>query len=431
MNKWLKQLQPLPFQDWVRRYPLERQKQLTAAHEQVRTLGFRKAYASVDCFIKNETSTTATDPRNISPRKDAFLATIGPYVSAVEHAAVSSPYLVKGCDIRERDKKLSRLLDYDFYWEIDHSRLDKNVDQTFITDFEDVLWETAFDREEHHDFFEAMKYTYWTMGLTAFAFMYFVAGTRVSGDAHTSIGNGTLCAFLQWVCNMRIPWNEWFSFHEGDDGLGAALSKWRHQIIANTMIMELFGFQLKLVLPPTIRASTFCGRSHTNIFGSLVSMCDLRRTLAKFHTTQSGLPGRRAVIAKAYSYWHTDSTSPIIGALCYTLLRVLKPTSSDVTHILRSTRLSSYEKERVLAGKRDHLGSWPNPDPELRVTADIRDGIGIDIQVAMENVFRHWLNMGIIPSEFPYICDTEIHVDDARATYMGPHYPMFVVPTHR
>jgi hypothetical protein len=418
----------MPFSEWVSRFPLCKQRELSEAREKVEGLGVQRGHARVDCFIKNETSVSGTDPRNISPRKPEFLATIGPYVSALEKLSHDCPYLVKGCNIDERDEKLSWLLDFPCFIETDQSRLDMNMDQPIIADFEMQLWAYLYPPAEHPVFHEMIQLCLETTGMTPFGFIYHVMGTRISGDAHTSILNGLWCRFMQWLCNLTIPKREWRSSHEGDDAIMGVSRRYELQVAFNTLLMWCMGFGVKLERYTDLQLSTFCGRRHVPTSIGLVSMCDLRRTLAKFHTTQSGLPGRRAILAKAFSYWSTDSRTPVIGPLCYSILSVLRPDNNDVTHILRSTRLGLYEKERILLGMRRQL-SFPTVLADLRAAADIRDGIGVSLQCALESAYLDWGRVGFIPANFPLIEVDELHVDDDRCTYMGPNYPIFRVPS--
>jgi hypothetical protein len=427
-NEWVTQLNPLPLEEWASRFPLNKRKQLIEANHKVYDFGVNKGIARVSCFIKNETSTTATDPRNISPRTPEFLSVVGPYVSALEKAAKAAPYLVKGRNIEDRDALLHRLDSFPFLMETDQERLDRNMDQPIIRDFEMEFWDHVFPSAEHFVFHEVMQLALTTTGLTPFALMYYVEGTRVSGDSHTSIMNGLFCRFMQWLCNYNLPPESWDSSHEGDDALTAGLLEYKNALIFLTNMMWLLGFGVKLQLPPSLAESTFCGRRHVPIPGGLRSMCDIRRTLAKFHITQSGLPGRRAIIAKAYSYWSTDSQTPIVGPLCYALLTVLAPTAHDYTHILRSQRISSWEKDKIVEGASRALKK-PEVLVEQRAVMDNHDNISIALQLSVESAFEKWLRQGFVPMQFPTILDADIHVDDHRSTYFGPDYPMFLVPT--
>jgi hypothetical protein len=427
-NQWLTQLNPLPLEEWASRFPINKRNQLIEAAHKVKTLGVSKGMARVDCFIKNETSVKATDPRNISPRTPEFLSTVGPYVSSLEHAAKHAPYLVKGLSMDERDAMLAYLDTFPFLMETDQERLDRNMDQPIIRDFEMELWDFVFPASEHPDFHEMMQLCLTTIGMTPFAFIYCVEGTRVSGDSHTSIMNGMWCRFMQWLCNYNLPRHAWASKHEGDDALTVGHHGHSHSLIFLTSLMWLLGFGVKLQLPPSMAESTFCGRRHVPIPGGMKSMCDIRRTLSKFHITQSGLPGRRAIIAKAYSYWSTDRDTPIVGPLCYALLTILKPTEHDVTHILRSQRITRWDKDKIVVGRAMQLEA-PNVRPELRAVMENHDGISVALQQAMESAFDNWMWLGFVPSQFPIIVDSEIAVDDVRSSYYGPHYPIFQVPT--
>lgn len=378
--------------------------------------------AIVSCFIKRETSIKCTDPRNISPRSDQFLVTLGPFISAIEHAACNCTYLVKGLNIESRDERLEPLGDYSNYIETDYSRFDSTIPPEYTRFVEAGFVHYCFDKDEYPDLALAMKFCERTDGVTPLGIGYRTTG-RCSGDAHTSIGNGVINAFNTWLALRRLPDHSWISYHEGDDGIIACTDEVRLQLICNLMLFAPLGFSIKIINPPTLEETTFCGRTHV-LTPKLASMCDVRRTLSKFHITCSDLPSRRAILAKSYSYWATDASTPIISWLCYAILTVLAPSEKDIRSLFRAGTLSKFEKTQI------QQGICANFEPPVicaakRAALEIKEGIIISLQVAMEEEFQSWIGLGYVPSDYPYIVVDNLHVDDDRATYQGHSYPSF------
>lgn len=273
--------------------------------------------AVVKNFLKIETSTNCTDPRNISPRSDEFLCIIGPFVSAIEHRLIDAPFLVKGLSISDRDVKLGcvgrGLQHYPYYIETDYSRFDMSISLEYLEDVENVLLTSCFDDDDYNKCFElAMR----TRGICDIGLTYEVLGTRCSGDAHTSIGNGLINYFNTWLAFENLPTGSWTSVHEGDDGLIGLDSQVVDAAMYNLHLFPVLGFQLKVLRFRCFSQTTFCGRWLAADSAGVVSMCDLPRTLSKFHTICSDGDERSLLLAKCLSYYHTDRATPILGS-CY------------------------------------------------------------------------------------------------------------------
>lgn len=176
-----------------------------------------KRDAVVKNFLKIETSTNLTDPRNISPRSDEFLCVIGPTIAAIEHRLCAAPFLVKGIDCHARDRKLSSghrpLSSFSHFVETDYSRFDLSISLEYLQDVETVFLTANADEQFRNCYFLAFQ----TTGVNEIGLSYRVTGTRCSGDAHTSIANGLINHFNTWLVFQNLPPNSWVSFHEGDE----------------------------------------------------------------------------------------------------------------------------------------------------------------------------------------------------------------------
>jgi hypothetical protein len=414
----------MPFETWLLRYPVVRQQQLRVAYEKVTRIGLDKSHAKVSCFIKNEASVKATDPRNISPRQDEFLVTLGPFISAIEEAAHKCPYLVKGLNLKDRDAAMSGLLSFPIIMETDYSRYDATISPIIMSEVEMTIFESCFPSSSFPEFHFALKCCMSTVGSTPFGWSYTATG-RCSGDAHTSIGNGLINRFNTWVAFRELPSNSWLSFHEGDDGIVGLAADVAHQAILNVCLFGCLGFNIKVLVHPILELSGFCGRI---LYGPdvLHSMCQVRRTLSKFHVTCSQLSGRRAVLAKALSYWSTDQNTPIVGMFCYVIITLLKPDFRDRRSFSRTNAFSNHVKSKILDSY-DHLSLvQPVVLSEARTALELSENIPIVLQLSIESSISTWLSLNHIPNFGPMIHDVIPHVDDDRVTYFGHSYPSFM-----
>lgn len=307
---------------------------LAKARQKVIDNGLQKADSLVKCFLKMETSTTLTDPRNISPRSDEFLATIGPYISALEHHLVDAPFLVKGMGLKDRDKKMTTLTHGHTFVESDYSRFDMTISEPWLRNVQDVLIAAYFHDEDITELATCLRAARRTKGVSDTGLCYNILGTRCSGDAHTSIGNGLINAFNTWTL-LEVPHEAW---HEGDDGI-VSLAK-PYASAANCLLnCDVFGFKVKLVISTNLADTTFCGRFFAvGNDGSLISYCDPLRTLSKFHISFSEGDAMTLLLAKVLSYGHTDSGTPIVGPICKSLYKLLNPRVTRKRLLMRNIK---------------------------------------------------------------------------------------------
>jgi len=277
-----------------------------------------KADAIVKCFLKMETSTKMTDPRNISPRTDAFLSIIGPYVSAIEHHLHDAPFLVKGCDLKSRDHRLSKFLDNKVFIETDYSRFDMTISYDWIKCVQDPILLSFFKGDEW--FSRALDLAADTFGISDSGLCYKILGTRCSGDSHTSIANGLINYFNTWFVFEDAVFN---SVHEGDDGL-VGLNQPESHLVVRPQLFDCMGFQIKSFVTNDLTQASFCGRFlSVTPDNKVASYCDPIRTLSKFHISLSVGDLRTLLLSKALSYNYTDGNTPIIGPICQAFIRHL------------------------------------------------------------------------------------------------------------
>jgi hypothetical protein len=398
-------LAPVDFETWLLRYPENRRNQLRTARDRVERQGWLKKDRITRNFLKIEPSDGGTDPRNISPRSDEFLSALGPYISALEHALVDHPALVKGLDLDNRMEKMSgnnkystSLTEFHTFLETDYSRFDLSISAAYIRSVERVFLASPFLGEP--GYLQLLGWLVATKGISEIGLTYDVVGTRCSGDAHTSIANGLINHFNTWLALSELPSDSWISFHEGDDGVIGVKKEYADQAIHNMHVMPVLGFQLKLDVYKYIGDVSFCGRYIYDQVSGLDSYCDVRRTLAKLHTITSDGDPESLLLAKMISYYCTDRATPVIGVLSCVIIQLLLPVVSTrrltraINHLKRSFWFREKHKNHLMI--RD---SYPLvlSDAYLRASVSRRCHIDIQSQLAFEQYYLSWLDLGFIP----------------------------------
>jgi hypothetical protein len=389
--------------------------------------------AVVDCFLKIETSTKCGDPRNISPRTDRFLAVVGPYISAIEHAAVNAEFLVKGLSISKRNDKMATLNGFDCYIETDYSRMDMTISEELIREFEEYLLTCHFQGPAHHVYREVLKKARSTHGVAQCGIEYFVRGTRCSGDAHTSIANGLINYFMMWIVLGKFPRNKWTCFVEGDDGIIGLTRDILPQVLYNMSVFGVFGFQVKCDVHYDLSLTSFCGRFLVSNNDGISSYCDFNRSFAKIHTScADGLP-RHLAVAKCVSYLVTDGATPIIGEYCAMVVRCCSSSYlKAMRYLFRRNasidwywRMHTEEKDidqDVLASPWLLIERYVHPPTAaIRGSFALRTGISPALQIKYEQMYRDAI---VISPDLPKIVmdwnfDNTSHVHGAVCDFVS------------
>lgn len=353
------------------------------------------------CFLKIETSVKAGDPRNISPRSDEFLSVLGPYISAIEHCLRYHPRLVKGLDNKGREEKLKFLSNFKHFLEEDYARYDMSVSIDYLEQVEYQFLTTPFIDDDHYLYRFAMRLAMVTFGVSEIGLNYKVEGTRCSGDAHTSIGNGLDNDFNNFIAFEPLPDDAWCTVSEGDDGAAGIHKDWIDQAIYNLHILPCLGFQLKLDRYRSIDQMSFCGRYLAETVSGIVSTCDLNRSLAKLHTICSDGDPESLTLAKMISYYYSDARTPILGAFVTTVIHLLLP---RVNHRRLSRAVGHLTKK---LWDRQRLGAvnffatdypYLDPYPEVRSMIALRTGYDFGMQYEFESYYKSFGVLGYIPN---------------------------------
>jgi len=377
--------------------------------------------AIVKCFLKNETSTTMTDPRNISPRSDRFLAVLGPRISAIEHYLHEAEYLVKGLDLEHRDLRMSPLIDFDTYAETDYSRFDMTISSQWLELVQDPILQSAFPDDDWIGM--ALKLARKTKGVSESGMCYDILGTRCSGDAHTSIGNGLINRFNTWLLFQDVPKDGFRSWHEGDDGILGLTAPYAH-LASRVYTMDCLGFAVKAFITRDINTTSFCGRFLSSDGDQLLSYCDPYRSLAKLHITLSQGKLQTLLLAKTLSYAYTDGQTPIIGPIVQSLAELLRHRGANLKKAQRIAMRERWLLTQV-SGRVDLTLTRKPVDERLRVPFSIRTGIPPEEQERIERYYTDAFR-DFVPAKYDSILPLEdvLVVGEDRLVHYMPsmHY---------
>lgn len=333
------------------------------------------------------------------------------------------PFLVKGLDIPARDRKMEctdrGLHHYPVYFETDYSRFDMSISLEYLQDVENIFLTGCFDDPTYDLCFElAMR----TKGISDIGLAYEVLGTRCSGDAHTSIGNGLINRFNTWLALEKLPESSWTSFHEGDDGILGVDAQYEESVMFNLHIFPVLGFQLKVLKFHSFNQTTFCGRWLMSDGQSLQSVCDLPRTLHKMHTICADGDPQSLLLAKCMSYYHTDRATPLLGTLVTAIIRNLKPQVSNrrvmraLTHLRRDYWFAQRVERMCL------FDDYPYVTPSAVARAVVADRCkySVGMQVAWEKYYSSFEI--VIPSRIDRLPGSWHFKDDLQ--YYSPAHDL-------
>lgn len=343
------------------------------------------------------------------------MALMGPLVATYERYFKSMPYDVKGIDTTMRPAKMQPLMDYEHFFETDYARFDMTLGLSYLFDVEFTFLHMVIG----DDIIELLILALFTKGVSEFGIYYTIWGTRCSGDCQTSVGNKECNNFNNELCTEMFPNELVFKIFEGDDGLTGSSNCVANQLKYNYQFMQCLGFQIKLDHYQDITLTSFCGRFNYDNKGSLGSYCDLKRTLAKLHTSVSDGDAQSLLLAKCMSYHYTDRHTPIIGPLTYTIINLLIHEVS-ARRLERAFRLLD---AREMRWRHSHFTIRPQQFPdfvtkpvisaEIRAAVAVRTGWTPAMQVRFEEYYSSWRYIPSIitriPDEWTYKTHAHLH----------------------
>jgi hypothetical protein len=362
---------------------------------------------------------------------------LGPYIKSIEIAAHNCEAFIKGLDDEAVNKKIENLLGFEVFAESDYTRFDQSQGYDTLHGIQNRIITRAYSNDA---FFQSlMTRTVNIKGCTRLGIFY-IADTRASGDAHTSLGNGLTNYFFTWLALRKLPRHSWKSYHEGDDGIIGIKPQFVNQAVYNLEFLQCLGFSLKLRTATSMPSLCFVGRRFFCSYGTIKTAPDLKRLLAKFHITSSPLQGELILAAKSFSYFIKYRRSPVVTHLTYHTIRCIasklkvhapKKFTDALINSMGRWQYDTTNMHHEFAAKSKlmpdkdlpqillSLMKWEPPDLDGRVVANLYDGVDYKTQIEFENMVSNW---DYLPAEVPDLFRFDEATTGPEVTVNGAPY---------
>jgi hypothetical protein len=333
-------------------YETIEQKQIGAAQR----VSLRKATVQgrmdrriVKCFIKAEAYAGAKDPRIITTFDDKVKLNIGHFTLALAEHCKRFPWYGPGKTPVELAQRVGEICSVSEFVNLsDYHRMDGTITET-IRRLDRAIFMMAF-QDYRTDLNELLKLGYNNVGYLPQGTKFEQGTSQGSGNPDTSVAQTLRAAFTSYLAyrnvitpeGRKLSSQEAFSalgIHNGDDGLDGDLPQRNFQWAASKVGLLLEAS----VLHRGDRGVNFLARIYSPKiwFGSVDSMCDIKRQLSKFHTTvrlPDNVTPEAKLVEKARAWLATDRNTPIIGPICKRVIRLSD--SVSMLHLKRTPALS-------------------------------------------------------------------------------------------
>lgn len=330
-------LHPVDVEEVYKRQNRPSQRAILAEAEHTQSTGVTRQ------FVKREAYGRVNDPRGISticgPDKMEFSQFMYAFVDLVlkhqewyafgktpEEVARRVAEVAEGAQVNGANKDFKRM-------DGKHSNV--------LHLFERKVYTRAYRREYHNRLVAAMDKHHHLKARTTFGITYRTEWHRLSGGADTSAGNTLDTAFIAFL-TYRIQglsaleaWRK-LGIYAGDDGFDAdCIPKVAAKAAAS--VGQVLDIKVVKIGEPGV--SFLARRYGPDVwYGDKNSCCDIRRQVAKFHTTVN-LPGKvskeQKLQEKAFSFALTDKHTPIIGEFVTRALEIFPLKSTEFKNELR------------------------------------------------------------------------------------------------
>lgn len=284
------------------------------------------------CFIKSEAYADVKDPRNISTYNDADKLLMSQFALAFSAYLKKFNWYAPGMTPKQIAERVAEISTGAKFVNVsDYHRMDGTV--THVLRLVDrSLFMKAFGghRDELNELFNRNCDN---TGVLPFGTKFEQGPSHGSGCPATSVSQTLRAAFTAYLAyrNAYKPDGERYSsaeafnalgIHMGDDGLDADLPVRSHKWAADKVGLVLEAAVVQHGEPGV----TFLARYYSPEVwhGSADSMCDIKRQLSKWHTTvrlPNNVTAEQKLVEKARGFASTDPNTPVIGAMCKTILR--------------------------------------------------------------------------------------------------------------
>jgi hypothetical protein len=291
----------------------------------------------VKSFLKKEAAQSPADPRVISTVAPQTKLEYSRYTYSIADLLKDYEWYAFGrtpLEIATRVAKIASCCDaLDM---TDCSRFDGRVSSAMRA-LERIVALRFMAVEEHENLCKLMDKQIGQRCVTTSSVKYESGLSRLSGSPETSVFNTLDNAFMAYLSfrmtrlggvymDKAAAWAA-LGIYGGDDGFSPSVDP--------TKLLKAAGLLGQVLKIDTIKRGdvgvTFLSRIYGPQvwFGDLNSMCSLKRTLSKFHSTPH-MPGNvtrlQKLVEKAAAYWLTDRNTPIIGPL---VTRIVAMTGVD------------------------------------------------------------------------------------------------------
>jgi len=292
----------------------------------------RYPHRVVKSFMKREAGQNVGDPRNISTingldklEYSTVMYALADFIKQFDWYAFGKSPLEQADRVTEIAQKAKFVIETDF------SRMDGRVSPVARM-LERMLVMALFKPKHHAKIFELMRAQTDLKAKTKHGVEYQTGTSRLSGSPETSLFNTILNVFVAFLAlrmtkvdgRFLTPEEAWakLGIYGGDDGMSADISSDVYTKAASMMGQ-------KLTCETKQRGSAgikFLARLYGPEvwFGDNNTMCDLPRTLSKFHTTvhlPKSITDEEKLVDKAYALSLTDTNTPVIGKFVQKVLK--------------------------------------------------------------------------------------------------------------
>nr|WPR18245.1 MAG: RNA-dependent RNA polymerase [Chemarfal virus 49] len=296
---------------------------------------------NVKAFIKAEAYNAPTDPRNISTVDTAHQILYSTFTYPFKDTVLKpNPWFASSMTPSEIVARVKHMMSYpDGVIVSDYSRLDGH-----ISDDDKRFKEKAYMRWCHPSYkaqlMEILRKDRPAKGSTANGVVYKPGTSQLSGSPGTTNDNNLVTLRHDYIGLRQLgqtPKMAWKNLNNWV--LGASDDRIRANIPGYARVLEevaaKLGHKLKsdVLHPLDGDLVTFLGRVYVNPCDD-TTMQDPLRTLPKLHLSMapSGTSIEQAAFNRATGYMVTDSETPIIGAYCRAVLRILNVTHPNLVY---------------------------------------------------------------------------------------------------
>lgn len=322
--------------------------------EQIKSTVALECLNKVKAFIKPEPYGSITDPRNISTVDPSHQLSYSCFTLPFkEDCLKGKPWFASSMTPTDLTNRVREVCQYRHGVIVsDYSRLDGHIsaDDKRFKEHVYQRWTSHAHRAVLAKILAADRNP---KGVTAQGHKYDPGFSQLSGSPGTTNDNNLVTLRHDYIAlrllgnEPEMAWqlvNQWV-LGASDDRIRANLPGLAEML---EQVATKLGHQLKSVVLKPLEGSPvpFLGRVYASPATHLDSVQDPERTLAKLHLTMSPdtVPAKQALFNRAFGYYVTDKSTPIIGVWCGKVIELLKEEGFELRN---STNEEDY---RVSAG---------------------------------------------------------------------------------